>query len=95
VSFEKPVTVECRSYLLIDNEFVPIETVKSRPHDIQYIEGAIELSVNGVRMIDRSVCDLVDQLWAYIVNGLDNLSQGRAHHCHFPDQPLQLSFELL
>jgi len=89
------VTVEAQTYFLIDNEFVPVEEITGRMRKATDCAGAIELSVNGVVMMDRTMWDAVVLLWAFIVNGLDEISQGRSHECFFPDQPLELSFELL
>jgi hypothetical protein len=41
--------------------------------DLDYIEGAIELSVYGVVIIDRSMWDYVDQLWSYIAESISVL----------------------
>ncbi|WP_205877920.1 hypothetical protein [Mycobacterium camsae] len=61
--------------------------------DDNYIDGAIELTINGVSIVDRTMWDTIDDLWAYIANMIDDLCKfGRAQTL-FPDQPIKLSFE--
>lgn len=39
--------------------------------------------------------DLVDQLWAYIINGIVEIENGSTeYHTYFPDQPLPMYFKL-
>lgn len=85
--------IEVISYLReAEGRFSPIDTATSRPTDPRYIEGAIELTVNGVRILDTYVWDYVDQLWAYISNMVLALRERGEASTYFPDQPIRLSF---
>src|SRR6185436_267255 len=37
--------------------------------------------------------DLVDQLWAYLIRGLQEVSNGRAFSTSYPDMPLEIALE--
>ncbi|MEV8435757.1 hypothetical protein AB0425_00150 [Actinosynnema sp. NPDC051121] len=76
-----------------DGSFTPVARCRTAPPDLDYVDGAIDLVINGVAVVDQSMWDLVDQLWAYLVTMLHELREhGRAETC-FPDQPLKLRFE--
>lgn len=59
--------------------------------DHHYLEGAILLDCHGVRILDERMVDLVDQLWAYLIAGCEELQRGRDFATYFPDQPLELT----
>lgn len=40
--------------------------------------------------LDERMVDLVDQLWAYLIAGCEELQRGRDFATYFPDQPLEL-----
>ena len=82
------ITVE--SYIKNKDEFVPIEIYDNSIEDEDYIEGAIELKVNGVMLIDSSMWDYVDQLWAYLVEGVVAIKNGKTFSTYFPDQPIRI-----
>lgn len=44
-------------------------------------------------ILDRSMWDLIDILWIYIVDMLDDLKDSDHAQLQFPDQPLTLSCE--
>lgn len=58
----------------------------------RYITGAIELNVDGVYILDKSMWDPVDQLWVYIIDTLEDLHSNGSGESYFPDQPLKFSF---
>ncbi len=58
-----------------------------------YTYGAIELTVDGVSVFTKSMWDLVDQLWAYIVQMIQELRNTGMAKRRFPDQPLDFFFE--
>ncbi|GAB2545935.1 hypothetical protein [Nocardia heshunensis] len=72
--------------------FVPVEEADFKPPNPRHVEGAIELEINGVAILDKTLWDDVDQLWAYIVNAICELQVKGAATTSFPDQPIELSF---
>ena len=40
------------------------------------IDGAIELSIYGKKLIDKSMWDYIDALWCYLSTGLSVVSNG-------------------
>ncbi|MDP7702273.1 MULTISPECIES: hypothetical protein [unclassified Mycobacterium] len=59
----------------------------------RYIDGAIELVIDGIAVVDRTMWDTIDDLWAYITNMIDDLRKSGRAQTLFPDQPIKLSFE--
>ncbi|MFG2359784.1 hypothetical protein [Streptomyces sp. NPDC048521] len=86
--------IEISTYLRnAAGEFTAVEEVTSYDGDPFYVEGALALTVNGVQLIDQSMWDYVDQLWAYLVKlTIEAKKSGRAEVL-FPDQPIHLSIE--
>ena len=58
-----------------------------------YINGAIELNVDGVVVLDCNMWDLIDQLWSYITRMLEKFRSADKASFYFPDQPLKISLE--
>jgi len=79
------------SYLKDGSVFVLAnEWAKPLPDEL-YIEGAIDLVINGTRLLGFEDWDLVDQLWAYLLDGLFSVfKSGKPFEIFFPDQPLKL-----
>ena len=72
-----------QTYLRIRDEFVPIDQFRGILPDTFYIEGAIVLSLNGREIFQLKHYDLVDQLWAYIVDGLHAILEGKDYDVFF------------
>ncbi|MFC7743159.1 hypothetical protein ACFQXA_22635 [Nocardiopsis composta] len=75
-----------------DGSFVPVGEWDGEFEDPDHIDGAIVLSVDGEVFFDESLWDLVDQLWAYILNMLEELGEKDSAKTFFPDQPVELVF---
>lgn len=87
--------IDIKSYIKQDEKFIPINEFNDKLDDDFYIYGAIDLNIKGVELINLDMYDLVDQLWAYIINGILELENGKIEFkTNFPDQPLPMSFIL-
>ncbi|GBC59857.1 hypothetical protein DENIS_0798 [Desulfonema ishimotonii] len=86
--------IKIETYFFINNEFIPMNRFKGQFDDIDYIEGAIELTINNKKIISLKSWDYVDQLWAYFINGIEEIQNMRNFFTYFPDQPVVLSFTL-
>lgn len=75
------------------DRFIPIDRIQTFVGDPDYIDGAIHLQIGDQILLSEREWDLVDQLWEYMINGLIELKNTGKFRCHFPDQPLELSFE--
>ncbi|WP_175857546.1 hypothetical protein [Burkholderia anthina] len=84
--------ISSKTYLKVKKKFVDFHGFDGKIQDPDYIEGAIELSVDGVVLLDRSMWDCVDQLWAYLTEGLVCISRGEGFKTYFPDQPIEIKF---
>lgn len=79
-----------KSFLKAGDDLVPVEEFTGSIADEDYIEGAIELSVDNKPILTRAMVDYVDQLWAYLTTGLDEVMAGREFSTYYPDMPLQV-----
>jgi hypothetical protein len=77
----------------VDGSFVRLEDCVRPLPDSEYVEGAIELTVDGVEIMGLHEWDYVDQLWSYIVDMMHDLRASGRAVTFFPDQPIELSFE--
>ncbi|WP_175822004.1 hypothetical protein [Burkholderia sp. BCC0419] len=84
--------IEVITYLKSEGGFVDFHSFDGKIQDPDYIEGAIELSVDGVVLLDKSMWDCVNQLWAYLAEGLVCVSRGEGFKTYFPDQPIEIKF---
>lgn len=57
--------------------------------DFDYL-GAITLKYFEQSLLDVTLWDLVDQLWAYILNVIESLLNTGEGKTYFPDQPIKL-----
>ena len=79
------------SYFLIDEREFLVDSFNKEIVDEYYIEGWIELTIDGKSILNRTHWDLVDQLWAYLIDGVLTLKQnGDVWATSFPDQPLEM-----
>lgn len=85
--------LEVRSFLKKKDDFILVADFVGRILDPHYIEGAIEISYQGKKLLNPlEHWDYVDQLWAYFVNGLGDVSEGREFETYLPDQPVEIAF---
>lgn len=84
--------IEVLSYLKVNNDFINVFDFAGCVKDDDYIEGAISLCVNYVELINIEMWDYIDQLWAYILDGLESIRKNIDFECSFPDQPISVSF---
>jgi hypothetical protein len=85
--------VEIETFLKVaDDGFVQVEACRTPPPDLDYIEGAIRLSVDGLEIIGTEEWDYVDQLWCYIAEMVTKMQSSGYAETYFPDQPIKLSF---
>ncbi|NKZ01052.1 hypothetical protein [Nocardiopsis alborubida] len=88
------MSVRIKSFLRkADGNFVPVQSWKGPIGDTDYLEGALELNVNGTPLITTAMWDYIDQLWAYILNSLNELASDNSSHAYFPDQPIKLEMK--
>ncbi|MEI4803816.1 hypothetical protein WAZ07_21775 [Bacillus sp. FJAT-51639] len=61
--------------------------------DLDYLEGVIYLKYFDNIIMDFRYWDLVDQLWAYILDMIEEFLVNGTAETYFPDQPILLSFK--
>lgn len=85
------ITVE--SYIKNNDSFVKVnsKTEIELITDRSYIEGAILIRNYGQEIMGFKQWDLVDQLWSYLIDAIDELICGKQETSFlFPDQPLKM-----
>ncbi|GAB5406231.1 MAG: hypothetical protein Aurels2KO_44620 [Aureliella sp.] len=81
--------LEAASYFITDNQGVLVDDFRGKLKDEHNIVGWIELRDGENQILGREHWDLVDQLWAYIIDGLVTIDEGADKwKSYFPDQPL-------
>jgi len=83
------------SFFRQDGDFIKIDEFKGPFLDTNYIEGALSVHLYGKELFDISLWDYVDQLWAYLVDGICAVAAGESYSCYFPDQPIRIEFEVV
>lgn len=86
--------IEATTYLFAGAALVPLDDVREPPKRLNYIEGAIELSIDGHPIFSKDEWDLVDQLWAYLVDAAQRIAAGEDVRMPFPDTPIVVTFTL-
>ncbi len=61
--------------------------------DLDYLEGAIYLKYEDQVILDFKLWDYVDQLWAYIINLVEDVLLNGKSEILFPDQPAKINFK--
>lgn len=88
------MSIHIQSFLRKENEtLVPIQEWDDLITDHEYLEGALELTINGSPLISPVMWDYVDELWAYIITTLQKLVRDGSSHTYFPDQPIKLDMK--
>lgn len=87
--------IEVASFFEIDGRLVPVNDATAHIEDVEYIRGVVMCRVNGKELLTKEMIDLVDQLWAYLTDGLERVSNGESFSCYFPDQPIKVLMEPL
>lgn len=63
--------------------------------DFDYIDGAIIIKYNNHTLMDFTLWDLVDQLWSYFVELIENVIQTGYGVAYFPDQPVKIEMKVV
>jgi len=61
--------------------------------DLNYLGGAIYLKYEDEVILDFKLWDYVDQLWAYIINSVEDFMLNNTSETLFPDQPAKIKFK--
>ena len=84
--------VSIASYLKQGADLVPLADFRGPIDDEDYIEGAIELSINGKPLLTKAQVDYVDQIWAYLIQGMaEEVREDRPFTTYFPDCPIEVT----
>jgi hypothetical protein len=83
--------IEIHSLFEVDGKLIPVEEFTGPVRDEEYIDGTVEMIVNYKPVLSRQQVDLVDQLWGYLIRGLEEVIAGRAFSTGYPDMPVQVT----
>lgn len=84
--------ISVRSLVAEGDDLVPIGSFQRQlsREEARYIYGAIELVLDGVPVLDRRFIDLVDQLWAYLVEMMERAESDGQARTFLPDSPTEI-----
>ncbi|WP_163113869.1 hypothetical protein [Bacillus velezensis] len=82
----------------VNDYFVPLNNIEELKNlksqlDPHYLSGAIILKYGEQDLLDVTMWDLVDQLWAYFLNLIEETIETGESETYFPDQPLLLKMK--
>ncbi|MBO8157602.1 MAG: hypothetical protein H0Z32_14320 [Bacillaceae bacterium] len=63
--------------------------------DLDYIDGAITIEYYNHIIMDFRLWDIVDQLWSYFINLVEEVIQNGYGVTYFPDQPVKVEMKLI
>lgn len=86
--------IEMSSFVKQNGKLVQAQHCRGRLQDPKYIEGSLRIVVNDKVFLDESVEDLIDQLWEYLLNLIEEIDENGEGEFSFPDQPLQFTAKL-
>ncbi|MBU9977827.1 hypothetical protein KTP48_03595 [Proteus mirabilis] len=84
--------ISIKTFIKLNDEFIDIFNLNEKIKNNDYIDGAIELTINGKVLMDKSMYDYIDDFWSYLSEGLYIVSQEKEFKCFFPDQPIEVNF---
>ncbi|MDC9597080.1 hypothetical protein [Xenorhabdus anantnagensis] len=84
--------INISTYIKVGDEFIDIFQYEGDIKDIDYIDGALELTINGKPLITKLMWDYIDQIWSYFSKGLSLVYENQEFKCYFPDQPIEVKF---
>ena len=82
------------------NDFINVNNSKKlleieKELDDFYLDGAIEIKHETQIILDINNWDLIDQLWSYILNLIEEYLQNGKSRVYFPDSPNEIKLEKL
>lgn len=60
-----------------------------------YMEGVICLTYNNKKIMNFTHYDLIDTLWVYLLNMIEEFLENKKSEMSFPDQPLEVSMKYI
>jgi len=63
--------------------------------DLNYLNGAIIMEVHANSIMNFNHWDLVDQLWAYLINTVEELLKNNEGSTFFPEQPIKFKLKTI
>ncbi|SFN73028.1 hypothetical protein [Xenorhabdus japonica] len=84
--------ISINSYIKIGDEFIDIFQYEGYVKNSDYIEGALELTINGKPLITKAMWDDINWLWGFFAEGLLLVYENKEFSCYFPDQPIEVKF---
>jgi hypothetical protein len=78
-------------FIDIDNEKEIVKIKKQ--FDLDYLEGAIYIAFNDQVIIDYTMWDLVDTLWAYFLILIKDIIEKNKAEIYFPDQAIKIKMQ--
>ncbi|WP_327105065.1 hypothetical protein [Nonomuraea glycinis] len=79
--------------LVEPGESVPVEKCGTHFSRDNYVQGAIELTVDGVQVLGDEESDTIDALWSLIVTDLESFLAGEDVVIRFPERRYILALE--
>lgn len=83
------------SFVLVQDELIPISEISSLDGEGTYVFGAITLIIGGEALLSDDMRDDINWLWPYLVETIEKCRTGEPAQCYFPSCPLVFSAALV
>ncbi|MDC9596949.1 hypothetical protein [Xenorhabdus anantnagensis] len=84
--------ININTYIKVKDEFIDFYQYEGDIKKSDYVDGVLELTINGKPLIDKSMWDDIIDLWSYLSEGLFLVYENKEFKCYFPDQPIEVKF---
>ena len=79
-----------RTYIKVNDEFLCFETFEREFPDPEYLDGAIDLVINGVQIHGFDTWDFIDGMWSALISGMREVIRSGSYLEGFPDSAIEL-----
>ncbi|MGH9181876.1 MAG: hypothetical protein ACRDY5_09195 [Acidimicrobiales bacterium] len=87
--------IQWESYLKVEDEFIEIAACSGPLDEPDYLDGFLRLTVDGVAVLDEEHWDLVDFLWDFLVEAMEEMQDADSFVVQFADQPTHIRLQRL
>lgn len=86
------ITMHPEKYFISMDDKIELKKY-SNSMDVDYLEGAITIEYNNRFIMGYDLWDLVDQLWNYFINLVEDVKHNDCGVFYFPDQPIKVELK--
>jgi hypothetical protein len=78
------------TFIKQNDKMLPYREVTGRAVNPMKVNGVLLLTIDGTPIFTKEMHDFVDQLWAFLIQSVDQLNTKRESDFYFPDQGIHV-----